>query len=257
MFNSVREVGPIHAQGALTVDFTLAGNLPLDQVVPVIERDRMHMATRPGFRQKHLPIRLDPKSGNVLSGGRYLFDTVELAEQYKSWAENDFILDGVKFFERPGFFDPVCYVWRVVGAQDWADSASHTLIRSERWRLAPGHEHDLEQAWPRICKEAEPGGMASVRLLHNQAEQLAGLVSVARRLTPIDLRYPDDASLRALETSPSLGVIFEEPKWVKVFDRTSLVLTIWFPIVEGKPDFPALWPNSPPMPAPAYAMAAH
>jgi hypothetical protein len=50
--------------------------------------------------------------------------------------------------------------------------------------------------------------------------------------------------------------MFEEPKWVKVFDRTSWVLTIWFPIVEGKSDVPALWPNSPPMPAPVYAMAA-
>ena len=98
--------------------------------------------------------------------------------------------------------------------------------------------------------------MASVRLLHNETEQLAGLVSIARRVTPVDLRHPDDEGLSALETAPSLGTMFEEPKWVKVFDRASWVLTIWFPIVEGKPDVPALWPNSPPMPAPAYAMAA-
>ena len=98
--------------------------------------------------------------------------------------------------------------------------------------------------------------MASVRLLHNEAEQLAGLVSIGRRLTSIDPGHADDASLRAFETSPSLGTIFDEPKWVKVFDRTSWVLTIWFPLVEGQPDVPALWPNSPPMPAPAYAIAA-
>ena len=255
MRDSVNEVGEIDAKGAVTVDFGLPGNLPPDQVVPLIERDRMHMAARPGFRQKHLPIRFDPESGNFLSGGRYLFDTVELAEQYKSWAKNDFVLDGTKFFERPVFFDPVCYVWSVVGAHNWVDSASHGLIRSERWKLAPGHQHDLEEAWTRISKEAEARGLASVRLLHNEAEQLAGLVSIARRVTPADPRHPDDASLHAFETSPSLGTMFEGPKSVKVFDRTSWVLTIWFPIAEGKPDVPALWPNSPPLPAPAFAMA--
>jgi hypothetical protein len=216
----------------------------------------MHMAMRPGFCQKHLPIRLDTKSGNYLSGGRYLFDTVELAEAYRSWAQSDFVLDGIKFFERPVFFDPVCYVWKVVGGQDWASPASHALIRSELWRLTPGHECDLEQAWLQIWQEAEAVGMASVRLLHNEAEQMVGLVSIARRVTSIDLRHPDDANLHGLETSPSLGTMFEEPNWVKVFDRTSWVLTIWSPIAEGKPDGPAIWPNSPPMPAPAYAMAA-
>jgi hypothetical protein len=72
---------------------------------------------------------------------------------------------------------------------------------------------------------------------------------------PPDLHRPDE-SLHSLEASPSLGANFEEPTWVKVFDRTSLVLTIWFPVAEGKPDVPALWPNSPPMPAPNYVMAA-
>jgi hypothetical protein len=256
MPNSPLQVGPIHAKGAVTVDFALPGNLPLDLVIPVIERDRMHMAARPGFRQKHLPIRSDPSSGNFLSGGRYLFDTVEHAEQCESWAENDFVLDGIRFFERPVFLDPVACVWRVAGGQDWADSASHSLIRFERWRLRPGHKYDIEQAWPRICAEGEARGLASAWLLQNEAERLAGLVSISRRSVPVDLERPDDASLRSFETSPSLGTMFEEPQWVKEFDRTNWVLTIWFPVLEGKPDVPALWPNSPPMPAPAYTMAA-
>lgn len=255
MPNSPLHVGPIHAEGAVTVDFGLPGNLPFDLVVPVIERDRMHMAARPGFRQKHLPIRSDPSTGNFLSGGRYLFDTVEHAEQYKSWAENDFVLDGIKFFERPVFLNPAATVWRVVGAQNWSDPASHFMIRSERWRLEPGHDYTIEQAWPAICAAAEKRDLASAWLLHNPIERLAGIVSIARRSMPVN-PDPDDATLRAFEASPSLGTMFDEPKWTKEFDRTSWVLTIWFPVVEGKPDVPALWPNSPPMPAPAYAMAA-
>ncbi len=242
--------GPIGAKGAVTVDFALPGDLPPDLVVPVIERDRTHMAARPGFRRKHLPMRHDPTSGNFLSGGRYLFDTVEDAEQYKYWAENDFVLDGTRFFERPIFLDPMALVWTVVGAQDWADSASHSLIRFERWRLRPGQECDIGQAWPGICAEAEARGLASAWLLHNEAQRMAGLVSIARRSAAAD------ASLHTFETSPSLASMFEEPKWAKECDRTSWVLTIWFPIVQGQADGPALWPNSPPLPAPAYAMAA-
>jgi hypothetical protein len=213
------------------------------------------MAKRPGLRQKHLPLRVDSNSGNFLSGGRYLFDTVQNAEHYKLWAQNEFVLDGMKFFERPFFLDPVCLVWRVIGAHDFTDLQEHTAIRSERWRVPPGHQDDLVQAWPQIHKEAEKRGLASVWLLYNGPEQLAGLVSIASRVAPRHLQQPDDASLRALESSPSLGAMLERLEWTRVFDRTSWVLTIWFPIVEGEPDVPALWPNSPPLPAPSYALA--
>ena len=256
MPESIYAVGPIRAAGALTVDFGLPGTLPFDQVAPVIERDRLQMAKRPGLRQKHLPIRPDAATGTFLSGGRYLFDTVEHAEQYKSWAENEFVLDGTKFFERPFFIDPQAQVWKVVGAHDLADLyTAHLVIRSERWQL-PAGEHNLEPAWPKIYQEAERRGLSSVWLLHNDAEQLAGLVSIAGHVRPPDPEHPDEASLLALESSETLGATLEQSGAIKVFDRTSWVLTIWFPLVEGEPDVPALWPNSPPLPAPAYARAA-
>src|SRR5215510_5256474 len=52
-------IGKVKAKGAFTADFALPGNLPLDQVAPVIEIDRMHMAARPGMQNKYLPIRFD------------------------------------------------------------------------------------------------------------------------------------------------------------------------------------------------------
>ncbi len=90
-------------KGCFTCDFGLPGALPLDQVPAIIERDRMYMAEQPGMRTKHLPLRIDFNTGNLLSGGRYLFDTFEEAQAYKDWVTNDFILDGVKFLERPIF----------------------------------------------------------------------------------------------------------------------------------------------------------
>jgi hypothetical protein len=244
-------VGPIHAMAALTVDFGLPGSLPLDQLPAAIERDRMHMAKRPGLRQKHLPFRIDSQNGNYLSGGRYLFDTVENAEKYKSWAESEFVLDGIKFFERPFFIDPVCHVWRVIGAQDLTDiRTTHNVIRSERWQLQSEHAPDLEQAWPLIYQEAQKQGLSSVWLLHNVQERLAGIISIAGQAASTDLQKPEDTCLGALESLPSLGTMFDGLGWVKVFDRTSWVLTIWFPISEGELEAPALWPNSPPLPAP-------
>jgi hypothetical protein len=62
-------------KGSFSCDFGLPGALPLNLVPPLIERDRMYMAERPGMRTKHLPLRIDDSTGNLLSGGRYLFDT--------------------------------------------------------------------------------------------------------------------------------------------------------------------------------------
>ena len=149
----------------------------------------------------------------------------------------------------------MAFVWRVVGGHNWKDGASQALIRFERWRMRSLDDYDpdnydSDEAWRSIRAEAERRGMAAAWLLHNDVERLAGLVSIAEPSEPVDLGNPK-AGLHSLETSPSLGT-FEERLWTKEFDRTSWVLTIWLPIEEGA----ALWPNSPPMPAPAYAVAA-
>jgi hypothetical protein len=245
-------LGPIGVGGAFTADFALPASMPLDQVAPQIERDRAIMTTRPGMRQKHLPLRIDQETGNFLSGGRYLFDTAENAARYKSWVEHEFVLDGTKFFERPYFLNPVYYAWRVVGAQDFGDlGSSHMVIRSERWRLSGGDQAAaLAQAWPGILEEAGQRGLTSVWLLHQEEERLAGVVYVADRAGPSSPNEPDFASLAALESSPALGRGFADRGWTKVFDRTSWVLTIWTPLAAAEGGAPSLWPNSPPLPAP-------
>jgi hypothetical protein len=169
-------VGPAQAGGAVTVDFAIPASLPPDQVVLAIERDRRHMAKRPGFRQKHLPVRVD------------------------------------------------------------SDSV-------------------LKQEWVEIYADAKRRGLSSVWLLHNEHEQLAGLITMADRASADGLRQVDAETLQVFETSASLGARFDRMA-KKEFDRTSWVLTIWFPIAEGKPDVPPVWPNSPPLPAAAYAMGA-
>lgn len=244
-------VGKVKAKGAFTADFALPASLPLNQVAPLIERDRMYMAARRGMQNKYLPLRIDFATGNFLSGGRYLFDTEHDAEQYKNWVKNDFILDGMHFFDRPIFINPDYHAWRVIEAYHLDELDTRIILRTERWSV-PAHNQNqtLNEKWNAILAEAEGRGLTSVWLLYNEDERLVQLVYFANRVAPQDPTAPDFASLAALENSPALGHHFDGQGWTKTFDRTQWVLTIWFPFVTGDNGEPSLWPHSPPLPAP-------
>lgn len=69
---------------------------------------------------------------------------------------------------------------------------------------------------------------------------------MADRVGVGDPTAPDVASLRALETRPSLAEEFADQGWArKTFDRTSWIFAIWF-APDHRPLY--LWPNSPPLP---------
>lgn len=239
-------------KGCFTCDFGLPGDLPLNQVPALIERDRMYMAEQPGMRTKHLPLRIDSGTGNLLSGGRYLFNTFDEAKDYKDWVSNDFILDGVQFLDRPIFLAPECHAWRVVGVQHFGPVETQIIVRTERWSVPNGHnlEQRLKNRWDEIKEEAEQRGLTSVWLTYNDDEHLAQLVYFANRIAPPDPNVPDFASLAALETAPPLGQLLDLYGWSKTFDRTQWVLTIWFPFERGDRGAPSLWPHSPPFPQP-------
>jgi hypothetical protein len=238
--------------GAFTCDFGLPGDFPLAGAVPILERDRLYMSARPGFLHKHIPLSLDFATGNLFSGGRYLFDSVQDAEDYKVWIENDYILDGVEFFNRPYFLNPECHAWSVIGAQDFGDIHTRQIVvRTERWTTPQENQRVwLKALWPAIQAEAQRRGLTSVWLLYNKQERLVSLVYFADRVAPPDPDEPDFASLSALGDAPSLGQAFDAAGWAKRFDRTQWVLTIWFPFKPGDRGEPSVWPNSPPFPAP-------
>jgi hypothetical protein len=240
----------IKARGAFTCDFTIPAGYPLD-IAPVIERDRMYMAERPGMQRKQIPIRFD-QMGNVLSGGRYLFDTRRDAAKYKLWVENDFALDGTLFFDRPYFLSPDCHAWGVVGAHNFKDVPQQVVVRTERWSVPQANQKQtLKQRWPLILADADQRGLTGVWLLYNKEEGIAQLVYFADRIAAPDPNVPDFASLGALESASALGNIFASQQgWTKTFDRTQWVLTVWFPFDSGDHGAPSLWPNSPPLPEP-------
>lgn len=231
--------------------------MPLNLIPPLIERDRMYMAEQRGMRTKHLPLRFDlgPQPGsnprNLMSGGRYLFDTFEEAEDYKDWVTNEFILDGVHFLQRPFFLAPECHAWKVVGVREFSAVDKQIVMRTERWHVPHGQlKQLLQQKWNDVEAEAAQRGMSSVWLTYNPDERLAQLVYFTDPIVPANPQVPDFASLAALETAIPLGHIFHSYGWSKTFDRTQWVLTIWFPFAAGDHGAPSLWPHSPPFPQP-------
>jgi hypothetical protein len=246
------EAGEIDAKGAATDEFELdLGILSFDQVGAAIERDRMYMAARPGFRHKHLPFTIDG-AGVAYSGGFYLFDTHQQAQDFGTWAGNEFALDGVLILERPYFHDPAAHVWKVIGAHEFAPMReSQLVVRAERWQTpAESREQFLTAIWPLVRLTAQKRGYTAVWVLYNEGQRLASVISFDDRAGPWDRSGPDFASRDALADDETMGKVLDSLGWPKLFDRTSWVLTQWFPYAAGDTGEAASWPHSPPFPEP-------
>jgi hypothetical protein len=239
----------LDGKGSFSCDFQLTSAIPLSQVPPVIERDRMFMADQPGMIRKHLPILVDA-SGDVYSGGRYLFDTHEDAKSYADWVEHGYVLDGVQFLQRPYFLDPACYAWRVVGARGFASIEHQLVVRVERFQV-PADPGDLDGVYHAAVAQAASRGLTAVWLVEDHDDGLTQLVYFIDRVDPPDPTTPDFASLGALAGAPALGDAVAPASWTRIFDRTSWILTDWFPYAFADRGRPSLWPYSPPFPGPS------
>jgi hypothetical protein len=252
MGTSQYQPGAIHCEGAAFDDFRLTDHLPPETAPAVIERDRLHMAARPGFNRKLLPLRIEPDTGAVYSGGRYLLDTYEDARAFADWCEHDFVLDGVPILQRPDFADVTTAVWRVIGAWDFKDiHQSQQVYRTEIWSLSKSNAGDtLANQWNSLRDQAAEQDRSGLWLLYDEDSEKACIVTIAEGTPDASKSEPDFRGIRSLEQAPSQGAAWEKSGWAnKVFDRTHWVFTIWFPRVDGQDVEPPLWPNSPPLPA--------
>lgn len=243
--NHAHTAGPIAARGGVLDDFEAVG-LPAHEAPLAIEGDRPFFVARPGFYRKLLPLRLED-DGRLFSGGRYLFATFEQAVDFRRWLEQDFRLDNKLFSEREWAKDLTCDPFHVVGAHDFKDvHVSQAVVRAERWALEGDRGGALDSIWRALRDRAAAVGLASIWLFFSDERREAAVISAADRVSPRDLKAPDQASLRALATVPTLAEEFTANPWArKTFDRTSWIFTVWF-----APDHQPLhlWPNSPPLP---------
>lgn len=247
------ESAPSVATAAFSDVFQVAGHELNPDEPEMIERVRLVLAARPGMLRKLLPIRVD--AHGVTSGGVYLFDTYENAVAYGEWVLANFRLDGMLFYDLPVFMEPSYQAWQLVGAEDFASVRTHhDVVRFERWHtLAP---HDVaalrDRHWQRLRERALDAGLASVWLLYSPdpCHPQLGLVTVAGHGDHVPTGRAD-ADLGVLEDLPSFGAgIAQALGATKVFDRTSWVYQVWFPLPAENADYDgaSFWPNSPPLP---------
>jgi hypothetical protein len=237
----------LDGRGAVSCDFDFALTVNPLTIAPIIERDRMYMAERPGMQEKHIPFSPQTLMLRARTGGRYLFDSYQRARHYLTWVQQDYVLDGVHFFQRADFINPVCHVWEVVGAWEPGDPrTSHHFIRTERLRgpaglIPPQLRALLEARWDQLRADAQQRQLTGARLLYSPDEQLIEIVYLASNA---------QFSLLGLQSLPSLGLPLIEDGSSREFDRTQFVLTVWFPFVLGDLGEPAPFPNTPPLPGP-------
>jgi hypothetical protein len=246
--------GPITADAAFTSDFAIPDDIPMQNLVSMVEIERRSMDVRPGMRHKYMPLRFDPATGARQVGGRYLFDTWENAVEYNTFTSKELEFEpGVKFWDRPFFLGVDRHIWRVTGAHDFTPLATtHFTNRFERWMYTGDNlERQLEQVWPIVRENAGRQGLASIWLLFQPEEMQIGILTVAAKA---DGRDPADAASRsvaALERTGSVGRFLPAELGVeKVFDRTSLILAMWLPRSRLAGGAPSTYPAAPVHPLP-------
>jgi hypothetical protein len=248
--------GPIAVHAAFTSDFAIPDDIPVQSLVDMVEIERRSMDVRPGMRQKYMPLRFDPASGARQVGGRYLFDTWDNAIGYNTFTGEELEFEpGVKFWDRPFFLGVDRHVWRVTGAYDFAPLATHFASRFERWTYTGlNPERLLQPLWPTVCENAAWQGLASVWLLFQPEEEQIGILTMAAKADGGDPADVAARSLTALEQTESVGRFLPaELGAEKVFDRTSLILTMWLPLSRLAGGAPVAFPAAPVHPLPQVA----
>jgi hypothetical protein len=256
------EIGEITAAGASTAEFVIAGKPPLQHVINMQEIERQTMDARPGMYIKYFPCRYDAVTGDLQVGGGYLFDTVENAEDYGRWGANEFEVDGPgevpkkeKFWSRSMFKDVQRRAWNVIGAYNFTLPDRHAVVRFERWNYTDvvGYEDTvslLKQAYPSIRETARSRGIGAVWLLIRPKDRLIGMVTTTSRADGGDSAEDGTRAIVELEQQLSLGVnLPSKLNPVVVYDRTSLLLTIWMPISRLAGGVHRTTPNVPLFPA--------
>jgi len=246
--------GPIDAKGAFTSEIDLLPIIKPGPLNTLAEADRPHLVDQPGMRHKYLPLRHDPATGAISSGGRYLFRGYEDATKYRDFLEAKvFPSEQTTFWKRPFFFNTVRFAWRVAGAHDLATITTHDLNRFERYSVPDAKfEARLPELFREFLEAARRFDLAHVSLMFQPEHSLVGVVTTAARE---GRQAPSLETVRLSTDALALRGSVSEARLTelgarKIFDRTSLSLAIWLPLSGQAGGVVAIWPNSPPIPLP-------
>ena len=139
-------------------------------------------------------------------------------------------------------------------------ATTHYVNRLERFTFTGGNPAGrLAEAWPRMRNAAEAQGLASTWLLFQPDERQIGIVTVAASVAGTDHAGSASRSLAALEHRESLSrCLPRDLVSLKLFDRTSLNLSLWLPQSRSAGGTPSAFPTFPVHPLPqADVHASH
>ena len=246
--------GLIDAKGAFTSEIDLPPILKPGALNSLAEADRPHLVNQPGMRHKYLPLRHDPATGAISSGGRYLFRGYEDATKFRDFLEAKvFSSEQTTFWKRPFFISTVRFAWRVTGAHDLAPITTHDLNRFERYSVADAKfEARLPELFPAFLEAARWLDLAHLSLMFQPEHNLVGVLTAA---APEGRQAPSFETVRLSTDALALRGSVSEARLtqlgaLKIFDRTSLNLAVWLPLSEQAGGASAIWPNSPLIPMP-------
>jgi hypothetical protein len=159
---------PIDAKGAFTSEIDLPLIIKPGPLNTVAEADRPQLVDQPGMRHKYLPLRHDPATGAISTGGRYLFHTYEDATKYRDFLASNatacpmqnskracqgclprileakvFPGEQTTFWKRPFFVNTVRFAWRDWRARSHSDHHTCARLLARRSSRERGHRHIL------------------------------------------------------------------------------------------------------------------
>ncbi|OBS24421.1 hypothetical protein FPOA_04966 [Fusarium poae] len=240
--------GDIKAEAAFTAEILITERVGLQDVWHSQYAGSQVMGKRPGMYIKYLPTKYHPINGNMLTGGAYLFDTLDNANKYEDWTTNEFKVGEPQtpYWKQPLFKSVDSWTWKVIGAHNFTPVDEHHIGRWQRWTYHHvGVGNILTQLYPVLRDAAEKRGAGSFWLLHRPEDKMIG----------VQMSFPgpegsdDDDLLKAIAvvaSKKSVADVFPDALEAEVLiDRTSAYHAIWQPLVEAANIVKVACPNFP------------
>ncbi|KAJ4256274.1 hypothetical protein NW762_009354 [Fusarium torreyae] len=242
--------GEIKAKGAFTAEIRMPSGIGLEDVWRSQYAGSQVMGKRPGMYIKYLPSKYHQISGEMLTGGSYLFDTLENAKDYENWTTNEFKVGDPEttYWKQPIFKSVDAYVWKVIGAHNFTFVSKHGIGRLQRWTYHHvGVDSILTQLYPVLKDAAEKRGASSFWLLHRPEDKMIGV----HMSFPKPDNHDDETLLEEVEEVASIdsvaGLFPDVLEAEALLDRTSVYHAVWLPLDKDpngvkveSPNFPAL-----------------
>lgn len=228
------DIGEIKAEAAFTADLILDERVSnIADAVNQQNMSRREMDLRKGMYIKYVPYHPHPVTGQIMVGGRYLFDTWEDAAEYDDWTSNVYEVGDPpeKFWQWPMWKKVDRWAWRVAGAHNFSHPETHGLHRLQRWSYdGDGVEEQLRRVYPAIRDAAQARGAAAIWLLYQPDDKLISILTVMKTPETLTAESVYDA-IESLAAQHTLGYLLPmalRPR--SIFDRSSLNIAVWTPV---------------------------